>query len=87
MGHVFESSRPEMMLALNKGFPGGSNGKAFACNVGYPALIPGSGRSPGEGNGYPPQYFGLESSIDSIVHGVAESGTTERLATFTSHVT
>ena len=35
------------------GFPGGSEGKDFACNVGDPGLIPGSGRSPGEGNGYP----------------------------------
>ena len=34
------------------GFPGGSEGKDFACNVGDPGLIPGSGRSPGEGNGY-----------------------------------
>ena len=80
MGHVFESSRPEMMLALNKGFPGGSNGKAFACNVGYPALIPGSGRSPGEGNGYPFQYSCLENFMDrgawqATVHGVAKSQT------------
>ena len=34
-------------------FPGGSVGKESACNVGDPSLIPGSGRSPGEGNGYP----------------------------------
>ena len=33
------------------GFPGISDGKASACNVGHPGLIPGSGRSPGEGNG------------------------------------
>ena len=36
-------------------------------------LIPGLGRSPGEGKGYTFQYFGLESSMDCIVHGVAES--------------
>ena len=36
------------------GFPGGSNGKESACNVGDPGLIPGSGRSPGEGNGLIP---------------------------------
>ena len=38
------------------GFPGGSNGKESACNAGDPGLIPGLGRSPGEGNGYPLQY-------------------------------
>ena len=35
------------------GFPGGSDGKKSACNAGDSSLIPGSGRSPGEGNGYP----------------------------------
>ena len=35
------------------GFPGGSDGKESACNAGDPASIPGSGRSPGEGNGNP----------------------------------
>ena len=39
--------------------------------------IPGLGRSPGEGTGYPLQYSGLENSMDCIVHGVAESDTTE----------
>ena len=38
------------------GFPGDSEGKEYACNVGDPCSIPGSGRSPGEGNGYPLQY-------------------------------
>ena len=38
-------------------------------------LIPGLGRSPGEGKGYPLQYSGLENSMDSIVHGVAKSQT------------
>ena len=38
------------------GFPGGSNGKESACNVGNLGSIPGSGRSPGEGNGNPLQY-------------------------------
>ena len=38
------------------GFPGGSNGKKFACNSGDPGFIPGLGRSPGEGNDYPLQY-------------------------------
>ena len=39
------------------GFPGGSNGKESACNTGDLGSIPGLGRSPGEGNGYPLQYF------------------------------
>ena len=54
------------------GFPGSSDGKAFACNVGDLGSIPGLGRSPGEGKGYPLQYPGLENSMDYIVHGVAK---------------
>ena len=42
--------------------------------------IPGLGRSPGEGNGYPLQYSDLENSMDGIVHGVAESDMTEQLS-------
>ena len=44
--------------------PGSSAGKESACNVGDLGSIPGLGRSPGEGNGYPLQYSGLENSID-----------------------
>ena len=55
----------------------GSAGKESACNVGDLSLIPGLGRSPGEGKGYPLQYSGLENSIDCIVHGVAESDVIE----------
>ena len=43
-----------------KGFPSGSAVKESTCNAGDPGLIPGSGRSPGEGNGYPLQYSGWE---------------------------
>ena len=46
------------------GFCGGSDGKVSACNAGDPGSIPGSGRSPGEGNGNPLQYSGLENSMD-----------------------
>ena len=46
------------------GFPGGSAGKKSACNVRDLGSIPGLGRSPGEGNGYPLQYSGLENSMD-----------------------
>ena len=46
------------------GFPGGSDGKASVCNAGDPGSIPGSGRSPGEGNGNPLQYSCLENPMD-----------------------
>ena len=64
-------------------FPSGSAGKESACNVGDLSLIPGLGRSPGEGKGYPVQYSSLENSKDCIVHGVAKSGT--RLGDFHFH--
>ena len=47
-----------------RGFPCGSNGKQSACNVGDPGLIPGSGRSPGEGNGNSFQYSCLGNAMD-----------------------
>ena len=52
---------PDILL---RDFPSVSDGKESACNAGDPGLIPGSGRSPGEGNGYPLQYFCLENSMD-----------------------
>ena len=55
--------------------PGGSADKESACNAGDLGLIPGLGRSPGEGNGCPLQYPGLENSMDCIVHGAAKSQT------------
>ena len=58
-----------------RGFPCGSAGKESACNAGDVGSIPGLGRSPGEGKGYPLQYSGLENSRDCIVHGVAKSRT------------
>ena len=57
------------------GFPCSLAGKESACNAGDLGLIPGLGRSPGEGKGYPLQYSGLEDSMDCIVHGVAKSRT------------
>ena len=47
-----------------QGFPGGSDTKESACNAGDMSLIPGLGRSPGEGNGYPLQYSCLENCMD-----------------------
>ena len=55
------------------GFPCGSAGKESACSAGDLGLIPGLGRSPGEGKGYTLQYSSLENSMDCIVHGVAKS--------------
>ena len=58
------------------GFPGGSAGKESARNAGDLGSVPGSGRSPGEGDGYTLRGSGLKNSADCIVHGVAESDTT-----------
>ena len=62
------------------GFPGGSDGKESACNVGDPGSIPRLGRSHGEGNGNSLQYSCLENSMDrgawrATAHGVAKSWT------------
>ena len=70
------------------GFPGGSEGKGSAYNVGDLGSIPGSGRSPGEGNGNPLQYSWLENPTDgeawqATVHGVAKSWTQPSNFTFT----
>ena len=60
------------------GFPGGSDHKESACNVGDPGSILGSGRSAGEGNGNPLQYSCLENPMDrgawwATVHGAPKS--------------
>ena len=60
------------------GFPGSSAGKESTCNAGDPGSIPGSGRSAGEGIGYPLQYSGLENFMDVgalqiTVHGISKS--------------
>ena len=73
--------RPPTLIFL--GFPCGSAGKESACNAGDLGSIPELGRSPGEGNGFPLQYAGLENSMDYIVHGVAKSQT--RLSDFHFH--
>ena len=68
------------------GFPGGSGGEESTCNAGDPGLIPGLGRSPAEGNGYPLQYSCLENSMNkgawrATIHGVTESDVTEQVST------
>ena len=70
------------------GCPGGSEVKASACNVGDLCSIPGSGRSPGEGNGNPLQYSCLENLMDggawrATVHRVAKRWTQLSDVTFT----
>ena len=67
------------------GFPCGSGGKESICNAGDLGLIPGLGRSPGEGKGYPLQYSGLENSMGCIAYGVAKSQTRLSKFHFTSH--
>ena len=69
------------------GFPGGSDGKEFDCCVGEQRLIPGSGRSSGEGHGYPLQYslpgefHGPRSLVGFSPWDHKESDTTERART------
>ena len=64
----------------SQSFPGGSDGKESACNAGDLGLIPGLGRSPGEGNGNPLQYYCLENPMDrgawwATLHEVTKSWT------------
>ena len=70
----------EFKNAYHLGFPGVSDSKEPACNEGDLGLIPGLGRSPGEGNCCPLQYSCLENSMDrgswqAIVHGATKSHT------------
>ena len=67
------------VLPFHLGFPRSSVGKESACSAGDPGLIPGLGRSPGEGNGNPLQHSCLENPIDrgarsTTIHGVARVG-------------
>ena len=65
--------KDRLLTPVFLGFPCGSAGKGTACNVGDLGSMPGLGRTPGEGKGFPLQYSGLENSMDCIVHGVAKS--------------
>ena len=71
-----------IIIFKTQGFFGGSNGKEFTCKARDTGngSVSGLVRSPGEGNGYPLQYSGLENSMDYIVHGVTKSWT--RLSDF-----
>ena len=75
---------------MGRGFPGGSDNKETICNAGDLGLIPGSGISPGEGNGNPLQYSCLRNPMDrgacqATVHGVTESQTQLTCFTLSSH--
>ena len=79
----YQQAPVSLLFVFSKevGFPSGSSGKEFACNTGDKrdtCLIPGSGRSPRGGNGYPLQRFCLKNPIDrrtwqAIVHGIGKS--------------
>ena len=84
--HTHTHTHTHIYIPTLVGFPGGSEVKASACKAGDMGSVPGSGRSPGEGNGNPLQYSCLENPIDrgpwwATVHGVAKSQT--RLSDFT----
>ena len=63
-------SRMVLCSLFTRGFPGDSGGKESAVNAGDPDSIPGSGRSSGEGNGYPLQYSCLENSMENEPGGL-----------------
>ena len=80
----------KQVFCLSLDFPGGSDGKESAYNVGDPGSIPGLGRSPGEGNGKGLQYSCLENPMDgeawqATVHGVTKNWTLLSDFTFTFH--
>ena len=66
--------RDKLPTPVFLGFPCGSAGKESTCNAEDLGSIPGLGRSPGEGKGYPLQYFGLENSMDCMVMGSQRVG-------------
>ena len=72
-----------LQIEFCEGFPCGSACKESACNVEDLSSIPGLGRSPGEGKGYPLRYSGLENSMDYTVHRVPKSQT--QLSNFHFH--
>ena len=75
----FFSLKNFLSFTIIKGFPGGAEVRASACSVGDLGSIPGSGRSPGDGNGNPLQYSCLENPMDggawwATVHGSQRVG-------------
>ena len=81
----FPWRRDRLPTPVFLGFPGGSASKESTCNAGDLGLIPGLGRSPGEGNSHPFQYSCLENPMNrgawqAAVHGVTKRDTTEQLS-------
>ena len=76
-----EVSSKSRQTQLLPGFPCSSSGKECVCNAGDLGLIPGLGKSPGEGNGSPLQCSGLENFMDCITHRVAKSRTSLETST------
>ena len=77
---IRKSSQDSPDSSVDKDFLGCSDGKESACNKEDLGLTPGSGRSPGEGNGYPLQYPRLENSMDrgasrATIHGITKGRT------------
>ena len=72
MGQEDPLGRDRLPTPVFLGFPCGSAGKESSCNAGDLGLIPGLGRSPGEGKGCRPQYSGLENFMDCIAHDTTE---------------
>ena len=74
--HVYSSSSSPLSALMKKSssIHGDSEGKESACNAGDLGLIPGSGRSPGEGNGYPPQYSCLRIPWTEEAGGLQSTG-------------
>jgi len=83
-GVLFIRTETTPIKGEHMGFPDSLVGKESTCNPGDPGLLPGWGRSSGEGIGYPLQYSGLEYSMDCIAHGVTKSRT--RLSDFHFHI-
>ena len=82
--HIHTRTHLNIYIQERMGFPGGSAVKASASNVGDLGSIPGSGRSPGEGNGNPLQCPCLENPMDrgawwATVHGVPKSRTESKM--------
>ena len=71
------NQKKEGVYVYIRGFPGGSDNKISACNMGDPGLIPGSGRSPGEENGYTPVFLAGESHGQRSLEGYSPWGLKE----------
>ena len=83
LGMLIHYRRDRLPTSVFLDFSWGSAGKEYSCIAGNLGSIPGLGRSPGEGKGYPLQYSGLQNSMDCIAHRVAKRWTRLRDFHFT----